>query len=105
MAEATPASQFSDTNISFVADPLLSAGGCTGLRSCARVTMQSGQAFWSPTVDCTTGLSPALLSAPCASEYFCPVTSVVAADATPPAEMASAARPATAAAVPTTRRA
>jgi hypothetical protein len=62
VAEATPASQFSDTSISLVAEPLLSAGGCT-VRFCVRVTMQSGHAFWSPTVDTTTGLNPALLSA------------------------------------------
>jgi hypothetical protein len=62
VAEAIPASQFSDTNISVVAEPLLSAGGCT-VRFCARVTTQSGQAFWSPTVETTTGLKPALLSA------------------------------------------
>ena len=44
------------------ADPLLFSGGCT-VRCCVRVTMQSDHAFWSPTVDTTTGLNPALLSA------------------------------------------
>jgi hypothetical protein len=62
VADATGASQFSDTSISVVADPLLSGGGCT-IRFCVRVTTQSGHAFWSPTVDSTTGRIPAPLSA------------------------------------------
>jgi hypothetical protein len=62
VAEATSALQFSDTNIWLVADPPLLGGGCT-VRFCAWVTTQSGHDFLSPTVDSTTGLSPALLSA------------------------------------------
>ena len=38
------------------------------------VTMQSGQAFRSPTAVDTTGVNPALLIAEDASLYFCPVT-------------------------------
>ena len=44
VAVATPASQFSDTSISLVADPLLFGGGCT-MRFCACVTTQSGHDF------------------------------------------------------------
>jgi hypothetical protein len=64
--------------------PLLFSGGCT-VRCCVRVTTQSGHAFWSPTIDSTTGVKPALPIALCASEYFCPVTSEdELATATPP---------------------
>src|SRR6185437_1500757 len=61
-AVATPASQLRDTNISVVALPPLFSGGST-VRFCVRVTRQSGQAFWSPTVDSTTGVMPAPLNA------------------------------------------
>ena len=74
MADATGASQFSDTSTSLVAEPLLFAGAAM-VRCCVRVTTQSGHAFWSPTVVSTTGVKPAPLIALCASLYFCPVTS------------------------------
>jgi hypothetical protein len=74
VADAIGASQFSDTNIWVVAEPLLSGGGCT-VRFCARETTQEAHAFWSPTVVDTTGVKPAPLSALWASAYFCPVTS------------------------------
>jgi hypothetical protein len=83
VADATGASQFSDTSTSLVAEPLLLAGAAT-VRSLVRVTTQSGHANWSPTVDSTTGVKPAPLIALFASLYFCPVTSGdVAATATP----------------------
>ena len=68
-ADATGASQFSDTSNWLVEEPLLFSGACT-VRCCVRVTTQSGHANWSPTVDWTTGVKPAPLIALRASEYF-----------------------------------
>lgn len=82
-ADATGASQFSDTRTSLVDEPPLFSGGCT-VRSTAFVTTQSDQESRSPTVVETTGMNPPLLSVACASLYFCPVMSgTESAEATP----------------------
>jgi hypothetical protein len=68
-ADASAASQFSDTSTCFVGEPPVFSGGGTVL-ACARVTTQSDQDFWSPTTVDTTGLYPAPLSVEDASPYF-----------------------------------
>ena len=71
-------------------------GGCFFVRWTTLVTMQSGQAFRSPTVLETTGVNPALLIAEDASLYFCPVTfggEAAVATALPISAIATAAAP------------
>jgi hypothetical protein len=69
VADASLASQLSETRIWFVADPEL-FGGAGTVRCTWLETTQSGQAFWSPTVVDTTAVKPAPLMAEEASLYF-----------------------------------
>jgi hypothetical protein len=90
VVDATGASQFSESNVSFVADAAVFSGAGTIL-SCWRVTTHSSRSSWSPTVVDTTTDDPAPLRAPLASEYFCPTTpGVEDADASPVADIAAA---------------
>jgi hypothetical protein len=73
VAEATGASQLSDTRVWLVGEPPLFGGGGTAVSRWLS-TMQFDRANRSPTVVDTTGVYPAALNAELASLYFWPTT-------------------------------